>query len=216
MTAILRCQLGNKRRLPQGDKTVLRAQSGQTTKVSVDDDQLISCTPGYVVDIESPGGMCCAGNIEAIDLSDYELWIAGPSDPRYTPTLETQAQRLGLANRVQFLNYVPYSQLPILLNQAVALVFPSLWEGFGLPALEAMACGTPVIASNLASIPEVTGEAALLIDPTCEAALTDAMIQVIQDAQLQEHLKRAGLERATQFSWRQTGQMTTALLQDYL
>ena len=150
------------------------------------------------------------------DLSDYELWIAGPSDPRYTPTLETQAQTLGLAGRVQFLNYVPYSQLPILLNQAMALVFPSLWEGFGLPALEAMACGTPVIASNLASIPEVTGEAALLIDPTCEAALTDAMIQVMQDAQLQECLKLAGLQRATQFSWRQTGQTTTALLQDYL
>ena len=82
---------------------------------------------------------------------ECQLWIVGSPDRRYTPKLQLQALELGVEKRIKFLNYLPYEQLPILLNQAIALVFPSLWEGFGLPVLEAMACGTPVITSNLAS-----------------------------------------------------------------
>lgn len=146
------------------------------------------------------------------DAQGHELWFVGPSDPRHTPQLKQRAQALGIAHRVKFLNYVPYEQLPILLNQARALIFPSLWEGFGLPVLEAMACGTPVIASHRASIPEVVGDAALLVDPTDAGAIAHQMQRLLQEPQLCAHLSRAGIVKAAQFSWRRTGQETIALL----
>jgi glycosyltransferase involved in cell wall biosynthesis len=106
--------------------------------------------------------------------------------------------------------------VPRLLNQAIALVFPSLWEGFGLPVLEAMACGTPVITSNLSALPEVAGDAALLIDPYQVGELAAAMAAVWQDSQLWQQLHRAGLQRAQGFSWAKTGSATAAVLQAYL
>lgn len=147
---------------------------------------------------------------------DYELWIAGPQDHRYTPALRAQTQDLALTQQVKFLDYVPYSQLPKLLNQAIALVFPSLWEGFGLPVLEAMACGTPVIASRLASIPEVTGDAAILVNPHSTSEITAAMVEIIQDDQCRYHLSRLAIQQASRFSWQSTGQSTVALLSNYL
>lgn len=150
------------------------------------------------------------------DRSDYELWLVGPNDRRYTPLLAQQIQTLELSDRVKFLDYVAYDQLPTVINQAIALVFPSLWEGFGLPVLEAMACGTPVIASNLSSIPEVTGDAALLIEPTDVRAISRAMMALARDAGACAQLRRSGLVRATQFSWEYTGQATIDLLRNYL
>ncbi|MGF1460560.1 MAG: glycosyltransferase family 4 protein [Leptolyngbyaceae cyanobacterium] len=148
-------------------------------------------------------------------VSDYELWIAGPPDSRYTPELKTLAQTLGITPQMKYLDYVAYDQLPCLLNQAQALIFPSLWEGFGLPVLEAMACGTPVIAANRASIPEVAGEAALLVDPTDAGAIAHQMQRLITDSQLAQQLSQAGRRRAQQFSWQRTGQLTVELLQAY-
>lgn len=150
------------------------------------------------------------------DLPDVELWIAGPADPRFTPALAAQAAELGLAHRVKFLSYVPYSDLPRLLNQAIALVFPSLWEGFGLPVLEAMACGTAVITSNQASVPEVAGDAALLVDPYRPEAIAAAMRQVATDDHARSQLQARSLERSHQFSWERTGQRTAAILRQYL
>ncbi|MFE4105234.1 glycosyltransferase family 4 protein [Almyronema epifaneia] len=146
----------------------------------------------------------------------YELWIAGPYDSRYTPVLESQAATLGLASHIKFLQYVPYAQLPQLLSQAIALVFPSFWEGFGLPALEAMACGTPVIASNLSSLPEVTGSAAWLIDPHNTDEMATAMHAIATCPPLRQQLSEAGLKRASQFSWEKTGKATVAVLQSCL
>lgn len=146
----------------------------------------------------------------------YELWIAGPEDARHTPDLKRQVQMLGIVNQVKFLSYVPYEQLPILLNQALALIFPSLWEGFGLPVLEAMACGTPVIASKLSAIPEVTGDAAILIDPTQSAAIAQALTQVANDRQTREQLSQASIKRAAKFSWQLTGQTTVDCLKSFL
>lgn len=148
--------------------------------------------------------------------SRYELWLAGPQDERYTDALTAQIEELGVTAQVKFLSYVPYSELPLVLNQAIALVMPSLWEGFGLPVLEAMACGTPVITSNLSSLPEVTGEAALLVDPYNETAITQAMQQLIDDSELRSQLQQAGLTRASQFSWAKTGQQTVEVLQKFL
>ena len=148
--------------------------------------------------------------------SDYELWLAGPCDRRHTPLLVSQIAELGLTQQVRFLSYTPYSELPILLNQAIALVFPSLWEGFGLPILEAMACGTPVITSNLSSMPEVAGTAALLVDPYSVDAIADAMHQVSSDSNLRTHLCQLSLDRASQFSWAKTAAATATVLKQYL
>jgi glycosyltransferase involved in cell wall biosynthesis len=147
---------------------------------------------------------------------DYELWIAGSSDKRYTPKLQFQANHLGLNHQVKFLNYVPYNQLPILLNNAIALIFPSLWEGFGLPVLEAMACGTPVITSNLSALPEVAGDVAILVNPYNTLELSAAMHTIATDTQLRSRLSTLGLQRARQFSWANTGQKTLEVLQNYL
>jgi glycosyltransferase involved in cell wall biosynthesis len=147
---------------------------------------------------------------------DYELWIAGSNDRRYTPTLQAQADELDLSDRVKFLDYVPYEKLPIIINQAIALVFPSLWEGFGFPVLEAMACGTPVITSNLSSLPEVAGDAALLINPYNTHEIAQAMQAVATDSDLRSRLRTLGLNRASQFSWEKTGQATVEVIQRYL
>jgi glycosyltransferase involved in cell wall biosynthesis len=149
------------------------------------------------------------------DRQDYELWLAGSVDRRYTPALVAHAAHLGVSHCLKVMPYVPYDELPVLLNQAVALVFPSLWEGFGLPVLEAMACGTPVITSNVASLPEVAGEAAILVDPYRVAELTAAM-QTVTAAGVRSNLRAAGLARASQFSWAKTGAKTAELLQQYL
>jgi len=148
--------------------------------------------------------------------SEYQLWLSGPSDKRYTPALKKQAQELEVADRIKFLDYVPYEDLPRIIGEAIALVFPSLWEGFGLPVLEAMACGTPVITSNLSSLPEVAGDAAILIDPYRVEEITDAMQGVANDVGLRSHLSQLGLQRATQFSWEKTGQATVEVLKRFL
>ncbi|MBE9011981.1 glycosyltransferase family 4 protein [Pseudanabaenaceae cyanobacterium LEGE 13415] len=147
--------------------------------------------------------------------NDYEFWIAGSPDPRFTPNLKAQAEELGVVDRIKFLSYVSYAELPELINRAIALVFPSLWEGFGLPVLEAMACGTPVITSNLSSIPEVAGDAALLIDPYDETAIANAMKSIITDNQLRQNLRQKGLDRASQFSWQNTVSQTAEILKQY-
>ncbi len=148
--------------------------------------------------------------------NDYELWLAGPYDQRYSPLLEAQTQELGISHLVKFLNYVSYDELPIIINQALALVFPTLWEGFGLPVLEAMACGTPVITSNISSLPEVAGDAAILINPYNAGEITAAMQAIINDSELRKQLSAKGLKRANQFSWEKTGKATVEVLKEYL
>ena len=152
----------------------------------------------------------------ALPNSDYELWLAGPTDKRYTPLLQAQVEELGITHRVKFLNYVDYSELPTIINGAITLVFPSLWEGFGFPVLEAMACGTPVITSNLSSLPEVAGDAAILINPYNTAEITDAMQMLATDVELRSQLSIKGIARANQFSWEKTGQATVEVLSRFL
>lgn len=147
---------------------------------------------------------------------DCELWLAGPPDQRYLPVLIAQAEQLGIAERVKFLDYVPHNQLPTLINSAIALVFPTLWEGFGFPVLEAMACGTPVITSNLSSLPEVVGDAAILVNPYNTEEIADAMQTITTDLELRSHLRTLGLTRASQFNWTKTGKVTMEVLSRYL
>lgn len=152
----------------------------------------------------------------AVPDRDCDLWIAGAHDPRFTPALQDQADALGLADRVKFLDYVTYDQLPILLNQSLAFVYPSLWEGFGFPVLEAMACGAPVITSKLSSLPEVAGDAAILVNPYQTAEIAAAMTQLVRDQQARQQLRSAGLAQAERFSWMKTGQATAEVLRQFL
>ncbi|MEL4896161.1 glycosyltransferase family 4 protein [Crocosphaera sp. Alani8] len=147
---------------------------------------------------------------------NYQLWLAGPTDKRYTPKLIEQAQELGIEKQIKILDYVDYEQLPILLNQALALVFPSLWEGFGFPVLEAMGCGTPVITSNISSLPEVAGDAALLVNPYNLEEITAEMQKIATDNEMQSQLKRLGLQQAKKFSWQTTGEQTLDTLKKFL
>jgi glycosyltransferase involved in cell wall biosynthesis len=121
---------------------------------------------------------------------------------------QQKARSLGLNGRVRFLGYVPREDLPVLFGGATALVYPSLLEGFGLPVVEAMACGTPVITSNNSSLREVAGDAAVLIDPCEVREMTEAMVRVAEDYGLRTELSRKGLKRASEFSWKRTAELT--------
>jgi glycosyltransferase involved in cell wall biosynthesis len=127
-----------------------------------------------------------------------------------TPALLAEVTRLGLRSSVRFLFGVSESDLAVLYNAASMFAFPSLGEGFGLPLLEAMACGTPVVAVNASSVPEVAGDAALLCDGASPQALTAAMLRVLADDSLRAALIRRGLARAASFSWERCAQQTLA------
>jgi glycosyltransferase involved in cell wall biosynthesis len=109
--------------------------------------------------------------------------------------------RLGVRTRVIFPGFVDDKDLPALYRAADLFVFPSLYEGFGLPPLEAMACGTPVVTSNVSSLPEVVGDAGLTVDPTDIYALANAMSRALQDTQLRQQMVERGLARAAEFTW---------------
>ncbi|MHB1295174.1 MAG: glycosyltransferase family 4 protein [Anaerolineae bacterium] len=121
------------------------------------------------------------------------------------------ANELNLANDIRFLGRVTTEELLWLYNTAEGLVAPSLYEGFGLTPLEAMACGTPVIVSNVSSLPEVVNDAGLSVDPDDVDALTVAMWRVLDDSELRKKLIEKGLKRATVFSWDKTARETLAL-----
>jgi glycosyltransferase involved in cell wall biosynthesis len=113
-----------------------------------------------------------------------------------------------LSDRVLFPGFVPYDQLPWWYNAAELFIFPSRYEGFGLPPLEAMACGTPVIASTASSLPEVVGDAGLLVEPDDVDGLAEAMIRLLDNADLLGDLRARGLARAATYSWRRTAAET--------
>ncbi|MEM7555428.1 MAG: glycosyltransferase family 1 protein [Cyanobacteria bacterium P01_A01_bin.84] len=147
---------------------------------------------------------------------EYQLYFAGPKDKRYTPQLEIQALELGVSKQINFLDYVPYNELPIIISNAIALVFPSLWEGFGFPVLEAMSIGTPVITSNISSLPEVAGDAAILVNPYNTDEISNAMQIVATENQTREQMIQKGLKQANRFSWEKTGQATVQVLEKYM
>ena len=118
----------------------------------------------------------------------------------------------GVRTRVHRTGYVSESEKVALLSGAEAFVYPSLYEGFGLPVLEAMACGTPVVTSNVSSLPEVAGDAAVLVDPADPAAIAEGIDRSLGDVELHLRLVAAGLERAERFSWEETARRTTEVL----
>lgn len=134
----------------------------------------------------------------------HQLLIAGKGGSAYALSLVQLAHELGIEKRVQFLGYVTDTELAYLYSKARALVFPSFIEGFGMPVLEAMYAGLPVITSNKGSLAEVAGDAALLVDPRSPQEIAAAMGRIAGDAGLRKELTRKGLVRAGQFSWQKT------------
>jgi len=118
---------------------------------------------------------------------------------------------LGLRDRVHFAGYVDDDELPLWYNAATALVFPSLYEGFGLPIVEALACGTPVVAADTSSLPEAGGAAARYFDPADPADLAAKLVEVLGDNDLRDRLRADGPIQATRFSWARAGQETAAV-----
>lgn len=133
-----------------------------------------------------------------------------------TPEVETLLQLarvLGINDKVIYPGYVPVGDLPHFYSAAAIFVYPSIYEGFGMPPLEAMACATPTIVSNTASLPEVVGDGALQVSPYDVKELAGAIVQVTQDSRLADRLRRKGKERACQFSWQQAAMETVLVYQ---
>jgi glycosyltransferase involved in cell wall biosynthesis len=141
----------------------------------------------------------------------HQLVIAGKRGWLATD-VEAHIAKSPAANRVHYLGYVAASELPTLYSGAAAFCFPSLYEGFGLPVLEAMACGTPVVTANTSALPEVAGDAALLVDPADIASIGAALVRVLTDDSLRRDLTARGLARAAQFTWERSAEATIGLL----
>ena len=142
---------------------------------------------------------------------DTHLLIGGRTGWLSQP-LQRRIDALGVADRVHLLGFVPDAQLYGLMAGARAFVFPSLYEGFGMPVLEAMASGTPVITSTTSALPEVAGDAALLVDPTDVTAIAAAMHQLDTDDALHDELRQRGLVHAATFTWARCAETTQAVL----
>lgn len=139
--------------------------------------------------------------------SNLHLVIAGKKAWKYQ-TVFAQIEQLNLGEKIRFLDFIPYEDLPALYSSAEVFVFPSRYEGFGLPPLEAMKCGTPVITSNISSLPEIVGEEGMMVSPDDHEELAESILKILSDQQLRSELSSYGLKRAALFSWRNTGQKT--------
>ena len=140
------------------------------------------------------------------------LVLAGRKGWLYQPVF-ARVRALGLEDRVHFTDYVDEQDAPVIMNAASVFVYPSLYEGFGLPPLEAMACGTPVICSNASSLPEVVGDGGLLFEPRDVGALANAIARVLADAELRTQLRARGIEQARKFTWERAARETLAVYQ---
>ena len=146
---------------------------------------------------------------------EHKLVIVGKTTLGSDEILET-VKEMQLQNEVLFPGYVPDEDLPAMYNAAALFVFPSLFEGFGFPPLEAMACGTPVISSNTTSLPEIVGDAGIMVSPNDITELTRAMYEVLTNNDLRRSLIDKGLNRVKMFSWENTVSETLKVYQDVM
>jgi len=141
---------------------------------------------------------------------EYRLVVAG-AQGWLNDSVRARAEKLGLADDVRFVGYVAQEDIAALYSLATVFAYPSLWEGFGLPVLEAMACGTPVLTSDVSSLPEVAGDAALLVCPTDVDAIAGGLTRLLESAPLRADLAARGLCRAAAFSWERCARETLAV-----
>jgi glycosyltransferase involved in cell wall biosynthesis len=151
-----------------------------------------------------------------LNLRSYKFVIGGKKDPRFYTKVEKKAEDLGIKDRVIFLDYVLREHLPHLYSEAAAFVFPSLYEGFGLPPLEAMACGCPIIVSHTASLPEVCGDAASYVDPYDVDSIAKGIGEVVVNETRRQELIKKGLERAKLFSWEKSAREHIRVFEEVL
>ncbi|MCW1971099.1 MAG: glycosyltransferase family 4 protein [Anaerolineae bacterium] len=144
---------------------------------------------------------------------DVHLVIAGKKGWLFQPVFD-RVRELGLESRVHFTDWVDDDDAPVMMSMAEAFVFPSLYEGFGLPPIEAMACGTPVVCANTSSLPEVVGSAGLLFDPADVRWLAQALVRVLFDAPMRAELRARGLMQAAKFSWQNAARETLQVYHD--
>jgi glycosyltransferase involved in cell wall biosynthesis len=147
--------------------------------------------------------------------SRYKLVIVGQALWHHSDIYRAAVDK-GVQPDVIFTGYVPDVDLVLLYNAATAFAYPSLYEGFGLPVLEAMACGTPVVTSSVSALPEIAGDAAILVDPHDAPALSSAMATVLSEPELAQGLSTAGLQRARSFSWQRTALETLEIYREVL
>jgi glycosyltransferase involved in cell wall biosynthesis len=140
----------------------------------------------------------------------HKLVLAGQQDSLFQPVL-SRIRELKLENDVLLPGYVAGEDVPAFYNAAEVFVYPSLYEGFGLPLMEAMACGVPVITSRGSSLDEVAGDAAVLVDPLDELSISEALQKVLADPELRRRLGQAGLKRSRQFSFENAARQTIAV-----
>jgi glycosyltransferase involved in cell wall biosynthesis len=143
---------------------------------------------------------------------DLKLVMTGQPVPAYSPVLK-EAERLQVTDHIIFPGFVPSDVLPAIYANAACFVFPSLYEGFGLPPLEAAARGVPVVTSNVSSLPEIMGNAAHYVNPEDEMDIARGLIRVLAERTYRESLIEAGKQRAREFSWRSCAQETLELYQ---
>jgi glycosyltransferase involved in cell wall biosynthesis len=149
----------------------------------------------------------------AASLPEHQLVLVGDLGWKYEEVL-AEARRPELHGRVLLPGYVPEQDLPVLYSHAVAFVYPSLYEGFGFPVVEAMACGAPVLTSRSSSLTEIAEGAAVLVDPLSETGLADALVSLATDASLSQRLRAEGLLRAATFTWERTARETVQVYRE--
>jgi glycosyltransferase involved in cell wall biosynthesis len=177
--------------------------------------------PGYLLSLgtrepnKNRGAIIRALSLLVSQGRDLELAVVGGGGWR-TEAERAAIEGLGLTSRIHYTGYVEQEDLPALYSAASAFLFPSLHEGFGLAALEALACGVPVVTSNTSSLPEVVGDAALLINPADIHALAAATARILDDPGLAARLREAGPKRAAPFTWDACAEKTVAVYRELL
>lgn len=144
---------------------------------------------------------------------NHKFVIAGPKDERYREVFVT-VERLGLTGDIIFIGNVDHKVLPAVYNMASLFIYPSLYDGFGFPPVEAMACGLPVITSNVSSLPEIVSDAGILVDPYNIEEIATAMWKVISDKELSEEMAGKGIKRAAGFTWERCARGTLKVYND--
>ena len=155
---------------------------------------------------------CFSAMVQAERIRDLYFVLVGTKGWRYDDILATIAECNLAADRIIVTGYVPDEELAPLYSGALAFIYPSLYEGFGLPPLEAMQCGTPVITSNTSALPEVVGDAGIMVDPSDEDALSAAMLTLYRQSDAREAMAKRSVERAALFSW---SRYTNAVVSGY-
>jgi glycosyltransferase involved in cell wall biosynthesis len=178
--------------------------------------------PGYILNVgtleprKNIVRLLEAYRLIAADLSRAPQLVIAGGKGWLSEDINKRIDSLGLKAKVILTGYVPDDDLPSLYRGAALFVYPSLYEGFGLPPLEAMASGVPVVSSNTSAIPEVVGKAGLLVDPCRTDEIARAVIMALEDVGLRDRMKNEGLKRSGRFSWENTAKKTIALYEEVL